>query len=96
MSSVVALPFDLEIKARLLAASLHGRKGTIQLREIRTHAGQLAERARLKGAPRWEAVLLEDAFRDLVLVRLAELQHPNTASLGTVTAISQHSARAAS
>lgn len=68
------LPASFENRVRLLAAELHGRKGSIQLREIKTEAGRLAEQARCAGAERWQAVQLEDYFKRAVHDRLNELE----------------------
>lgn len=71
--SLYFLPASFENRVRLLAAELHGRKGSIQLREIKTAAGRLAEQARCAGAERWQAVQLEDYFKRAVHDRLNEL-----------------------
>lgn len=73
MAEVLSLPADFDSRVRLLAAELQDRRGTIQLREIATHAGRLAEQARCAGAQRWQAVRIEDTFKAAVRARLDEL-----------------------
>lgn len=77
-------PTSLHDRVRLVAAELQHSKGLTQLREVKTAAGRLAEQARCAGALRWQAVRLEDEFKEAVIDRLNELAGQANEQSGTV------------
>lgn len=70
---ILYLPASLDVAARLLAMELQPRRSAVRQREIRAHAGRIAETMRREGAERWQAVQVEDAFAERVRSRLAEI-----------------------
>lgn len=85
-AEITAFPTDIHDHIRLLAAELQHRKGTVQLREIHTAAGRMAEQSRCAGAKRWEAVRFQDEFIELCIARLRELKGQANEQSGTVLA----------
>lgn len=70
---MIQFPMTFDDRVRLLAAELQPLKQKDRRRQICTEAGRLAESVRARGAERWQAVRLEDAFAEAVHIRLAEL-----------------------
>lgn len=70
---IFELPLPLIKKVRLLAAEVALRKGSVRAREISRRASRLAEEALQAGAPRWEAMKLEDDFKQAVYCRIAQM-----------------------
>jgi hypothetical protein len=73
MAEILYLHGNLDVMARLLAVELQPMRSAIRNRQIRLHAGRIAETMRREGAERWQAVLVEDAFAERVRTRLAEI-----------------------